>query len=194
MKQIPALLLCLSLLICHTACTPANHEAVAGDIAQFYTKMTNGRLDAEVLANFSDRVQDFTLRYTYRQVGNSEIEILAPEDIAGITATIQAGQSALVFDGVVLETGPLPGTGLTPVDLLPALMAAWQNGHMSALGEDVTEESNAFHLTYRSTVEGVAIEKHTWFKKQTYKPIKAEVLADGLCVLSAVFIAVEFEE
>lgn len=48
--------------------------------------------------------------------------ITAPEEVAGITATVENGQTFLKFDGVQLETGPLNADGLSPLDALPAFI------------------------------------------------------------------------
>lgn len=156
-------------------------------IAKLYAELENASMQATIQADFGDRVSVFTLRFDYARDAVSTIEILAPEEVKGIKATIEAGQTELAYDGLMLETGPLPGTGLTPVDALPVIVQTWGHGYMSSTGVEKIDGVSYVRIVYKSTVSGVEVEHSAWFDQRTYQPLKAETMANGARVITCTF-------
>jgi outer membrane lipoprotein-sorting protein len=179
---------CLSLASC------ARRETLTAtdDIADYYAKLESASTQATVTADFGDRVIDFTLRYDYLRDGVSTVEILSPEEVRGIKATIEAGRTELTYDGLILETGPLPGTGLTPADALHAMLRVWGSGYAASTGPETLDGVSCIHVTYKSTVSGVDIQQDAWFDSDTFKPLRAETLAGGRRVITCVFDTFNF--
>ena len=66
--------------------------------------------------------------------GETTLTITAPENIAGVTARILEGETALEYDGMQVETGPLDDSGMSPVDAVPVLMDYVQEGFIAECG------------------------------------------------------------
>ena len=69
----------------------------------------------DVTADYGERVYAYTVSFSSTQETGMTMVITAPQEVAGITATIAEGQTYLAFDGVQLETGPLNEEGLSPL-------------------------------------------------------------------------------
>lgn len=182
--------LCLVLTSCKRQSTMDASEKIRG----LYAEMQSCSLQTVLKADFGDRVNEFTLQYDFSREGRSAVEILAPEEVRGVRATIEAGQTELSFDGVILETGPLPGTGLTPVDALPVMLKAWGEGYVSSVGHEKIDGVECVLIVCKSTVSGVETEYRSWFDAEDYKPVKAEVMADGVRVIECEFEKFSFGE
>lgn len=177
------ILFCLLL----TACGRQKTLEAAEAIGKLYAELDSASMQVALEADFGDRVSAFSLQYQYSSEGRSTVEILAPEEVRGVKAHIEAGQTELVFDGLILETGPLPGTGLTPVDALPVMLRTWGHGYVDSTGQETIEDNSCVRVVYKSTVAGTQIEHNVWFSADTYKPVKAEILSDGVRIISCVF-------
>ncbi|MDR2671088.1 MAG: hypothetical protein LBC26_05145, partial [Oscillospiraceae bacterium] len=137
-------------------------------------------------------VNTFTLRFDYDRDGESVVEILAPEEVRGVRATIAAGETALSYDDLILETGPLPGTGLTPVDALPVMLKTWGEGYVASTGREKLDGVACLLMVYKSTAAGVEVEQRVWFEKETSKPVRAETYAANVRVIDCVFETFSF--
>ncbi len=84
---------------------------------------------AEVRADFSDKIEEYTLNYT-KDADGAAVEVEKPELLAGLRARVGKDASALEYDGAALDTGPLAAWGLCPVSSLPELAAAMADGHL----------------------------------------------------------------
>ena len=83
----------------------------------------------DVTADYGERVYEYTVEFSGNQTQGLDLVLTTPESVAGITAHVAQGQTALEFDGLVLETGPLNEVGLSPLDALPAFLTAFLGGH-----------------------------------------------------------------
>ena len=183
----------LMILLCLASCSRRETMDEAGEIADFYAELTQANMQVTLSADFGDRVSVFVLKYTFFEDAASTVEILEPEEVRGVKAVIEAGQSKLEYDGLILETGPLPGTGLTPMDALPVMLNTWRSGYVFSVGSEKLDGEACLHVVYKATVSGVEIQQDAWFDASTYKPIKAETAADGVRVIDCVFDTVKFE-
>ena len=86
---------------------------------------------ARLTALYPNRTAEFSLRYSLSE-GVQRVTVLSPESISGISAHIDAGKTALEYDGLILDTGDLDAYGLTPMSALPLLAQALRQGHGSA--------------------------------------------------------------
>ena len=74
----------------------------------------------DLTADYGQRVYGYTVDFSETEKDGLSMVITAPENVAGVTARIADGQTALEYDGLQLETGPLNSYGLSPMDALPA--------------------------------------------------------------------------
>jgi outer membrane lipoprotein-sorting protein len=181
-KIIITITLCLLLAACGSSAAVSGAEAVR----EKYRALETIKLAAEITADFGDRVGVYAITYELVQ-GVGIITIEKPVEIAGITARIKEDGNTLEFDGLILETGRLAGTALTPIDAVPTMLAAWAGGYMTDAGTERWKSIRCYRLTYSQTIDGSVVEQHAWFNMETLMPVYAETLVDGRLVISCEF-------
>jgi len=173
-KLVLVLFVCLSLTACKSEQEQANDAAL---------KIRSGILEnaphltASVTADYGDRVYDFTLSY---DAAAGVLTVLEPEILAGITVQVTNGSTALKFDGVELNTGPLTEDGLTPVSALPVIVTAWKQGYIT---EAYYEKLDDVQTVVLATSLSDTVTHTTWFDAGTYQPVKSEIASDGYAVI-----------
>lgn len=179
----------IALIFCLSACS--NKALTGADLVrEKYKSIEACKLSADITADFGERIGEYSI--TYELKGEEGIiTIEKPVEIAGITATINADGSSLSYDGLILETGKLAGTALTPIDAVPTMLNTWAAGYMTDAGTEKLKGVKCYHLTYRSTIEETEVEQHAWFDMETLKPLRAETLVDGRRVISCEFTSAE---
>lgn len=132
-KRLLPVLILLSLLLsaCGAGAAGSRFEAFSESLGARETLS----FTAEVHAEYPDRSDDFTLAYAKDPAGE-EIRVLAPELIKGISARRETGSTALVYEGLILDLGPLDAYGLTPMSALPRLVETLTDGHMDSYREE----------------------------------------------------------
>ena len=132
-KRLAPLLLTLCLLL-----SGCGRNAAADRFASFSQEL-RARSDlcfsAEVRAEYSDRSAHFLLRYEDDPPG-CRVTALSPEEIRGVTVRLNGAQSALGYDSVVLDTGPLDRYGLSPVSAMAKIAEALREGHLESAWEE----------------------------------------------------------
>ncbi len=139
---------------------------------------------AEVSADYGETVYNFTLRCTGGG-GEYTVEVLAPESLAGIRAHIARDSSRLEFEDIILDTGDLTSDGLTPVSALPTVLAAAAEGHVEHLWEADGFLAAEIYLSDTDTL--------TLWLDSADRPAAAEIVSDGVMVLSCRFTGWETE-
>ena len=84
-------------------------------LRQRVLKADHLQFQAEITADYGDTLSVFTLDCQASSQGDVTFQVLAPESIAGIAGTIQAGKGALTFDGTALFFPLLADGQLSPV-------------------------------------------------------------------------------
>ena len=109
--------------------------------------------------------------------------------MAGITVRIGDEDTALEYDGVRLETGPLSEEGLSPVDAVPALLRQVREGFIAESCTEQLGEQDALRVCYRApeAQPGTGTETTVWFDSATHALLRAEMAVDGFTVLQCVF-------
>ena len=176
--------LCLGLSSCLGA---KNDEDASKKVAQYYSSLGSMTATVRVYADYGDRTQEYLMSYEYTAPDGNTVTLIEPEEIAGIKAALSEDGVTLEFDGVILETGHLRGTGLTPVECLPALMSAWSGGYISEYGSEKVGGNDCALLTYLLSQGGVSLEVRTYFEKNTLLPHMAELFSGGERILTCSF-------
>lgn len=143
----------------------------------------------EVTADYGQRVYQYTVTFSGNEKDGLSLVITAPEEAAGITATIAQGQTFLTFDGVQLETGPLNEDGLSPLDALPAFLTAMESGYIAETGTELLGEAEALRLCCREPerAPGQGLETLLWFDKTNQTLLQGELRQDGATVIRCTF-------
>lgn len=143
-----------------------------------YLEMTSCAATAEITADYGQRVYQYTMGV---EVNGEEtvLTLTAPETVAGITARLKEKNGLLEYDGVVVETGPMDGEGLTPVSSIPVLLEEAKSGYIRACS---LEEDGALLRVDCGDPEGEpgrGREITLWFEADTHALSRGEVKLDG---------------
>jgi outer membrane lipoprotein-sorting protein len=161
----------------------------AGDaerVREFYSALGETVFTVTLRTDFGDRVLDFTAEYTHKPNGG-HMKIISPELIAGIEAEIGPNGYSLIYDGLQLELGALPGTGLSPMESLPFIISQWSDGYITQTGGEKRAGRQLITVTTRRTQDGSVLEVRSWFDSETLAPVNAELSVDGFMTVNAFF-------
>lgn len=188
--RIMALSILLAVLLC--GCTGSQEEdQLALQLREDFLTMAGCSGQMKLTADYGQRVYTYSVTFSSDQEQGMTLVLTAPEAVAGITATIEHGQTNLVYDGVRLETGPLNKDGISPLDALPALIAAVQNGCLAETGSELLGETDTLRLCYRDSEQGTGegTETTLWFCKDRKTLLRGELRSSGSTVIRCEFSA-----
>jgi hypothetical protein len=128
--------------------------------------------------DYGDCVQEFVLRCDGDRTGELRFEVLAPEEIAGITGSVDGLGGKLTFDDRVLTFEPLAEGRLAPVTAPWVVVNALRSGYLSACTGTKTGLTISLDDTYRA--DALRVEVRTLGDT----PVFAEIFWEGRRVLS----------
>ena len=164
-------------------------EKLALEIRTEYIGMTALSAGLEVTADYGERVYNYGMDLTWDRTEGTTLTLTAPEEVAGVTVRVGEEDTALEYDGVRLETGPLSAGGLSPVDAVPALLRQVREGFIAESCTEQLGEREALRMCCRAPEAraGTGTETTLWFDVSTHALLRAEVASDGFTVLQCVF-------
>lgn len=170
--------------------SPAEELALA--IRGEFLDMTALEAAMEVTADYGQRVYEYAIQVSYEKDGETVLTLTAPAELAGITARIRDGETALEYGGVRWETGALDGSGMSPVDAVPALLYYAQKGFMAECGMETVDGAELLRVVCRDPegTPGVGRECSLWFDGETHALVRGELSQDGFTVIQCRFTAV----
>ena len=186
-RMIP-LLLCLCL--CGCVGEQGDNDLTLQLRADFLSRTgCSGTMD--LTADYGQRVYEYTVDFSETEKDGLSMVITAPEEVAGITVHITDGQTALEYDGLQLETGPLNSDGLSPMDALSAFFTAMESGYMAETGSEMVGETEVLRICCRDPEldPGQGLETVLWFDKAQKTLLLGEVRSDGSTVIRCEFSA-----
>lgn len=127
-------------------------------------------LTAAVTANFSDKVEEFTLDCVGED-GDWTLCVTKPEIIAGVTAHISGEDSTLEYEDAILSTGDLTESGITPIQVVPMVVEALEDGYIDSLWTE--SDCLTAKLIYDDTITVTV-----WFDEAN-APKSAELAENG---------------
>ena len=181
--------LCLALTACGGGAGISPAEQLALDIRGERLETAGCTAQLELTADYGQRVYTYGIDLSWQREGETVLTITAPENVAGITARILEGESALEYDGVRVETGPLDGSGMSPVDAVPVLLDYAEAGFIAACGMETLNEAQALRVDCREP-EAAAGEGRAcslWFDPSTHALLRGELSQDGFTVIQCEF-------
>lgn len=163
-------------------------EEAALSIRTEYLAMTACSATVELTADYGQRVYEYTLSLSWEKGGETVLTVLAPENIAGVTARFDGKTGYLEFDGVRLETGTLPGNGLSPMETIPELLDCICCGYIAQCDFEQTDQTQQLWFLCRDPdcSPGTGVETALWFDGESHALTRAEVYSDGYTVLQCV--------
>lgn len=181
MKRLFPLLLCVFL----AGCQGRQDDAMA-----FRSRLLRAEqvsFQAEITADYGDRLQGFTLECTSDSDGNVDFQVLAPESIADISGKIAGGEGKLIYDDVTLGFDLMAEDLCSPVSSPWVILKALRQGDLTAVSAD----GELTRLTVSDTLGNEKIVLDVWLNKEN-NPVQADICKDGrryLCVAIKEFSA-----
>ena len=189
-RRLASWVLTMTLCLVLSACGGADRtEQLALEIRETYLAMEGCAASVEVTADYGQRVYQYGMEVEYRRQGESVLTLTAPEAVAGVTARLAQGETALEYDGTRVETGPLDPSGMSPVDAVPALLRSAGEGFMAECAMEELEQGQALRVICREPEQqaGTGLEYSLWFDPDTGALLRGELSQDGFTVIQCVF-------
>lgn len=184
MKKLAYLFLGLIML---SGCARGQLEVLSEEIKTLYTENEKLTMTAMVRTDYGDRVIDFEVDCSRSEPNKMSMEVVSPDIIKGVTATTGESGVGLEYDGMILELGALPQTGLSPLETLPYMTKQWSDGYQTSAGLETISGTQCVRLTYKNNLSGVSVEQHVWFDKTTLKPVISELYSDGVMTVRCTY-------
>lgn len=188
MRRIGTAVLLMTLLLSGCGEKGAQADDLALAIRGEYLEMAGCTASLEVHADYGSRVYDYGMDAAWTGDGGLTLTLTAPEEVAGVTGRVLEGETALEFDGMYLETGPLDASGLSPMDAFPALLTALREGYLAQSTLEGEGEEQVLHLTVRDPegTPGEGREVQLWLSAAGHALLRGEISSDGTTVLTCV--------
>ncbi len=183
---LPMIALCLLL----TGCGGGEEAA---DLRRPYQEMTGCSMEAVVTCGQEDLVWEGTLRCDYVPGGESTVEVLAPETIAGVRAVLTDSDWYLEYGDMSLNAGALSREAVSPAACLPRLMDALRDGWLLEENRETWGETPCVRLTVDQTGgQGGKLVSTLWLREEDGLPLRGELAVDGEIILTAEFTSFSF--
>lgn len=187
-----ATLFALMLTLLLTACGGEEERDPASELQAAYAGLAAATLEADITCHYDDETRTYTMLCDYTP-GSSTVTVLAPEDLAGISATVAEGALTLSYEDVSLDAGSYSAAAISPVAALPKLMEAAAAGYVSQQSVEELEERSCLRLS--CDLDGEEGDLYTtWFDQETLLPLYSEISVDGVVVYQVTWSRFEVRE
>lgn len=163
-------------------------ERTAESIRSRFAEMSGCNMEAAVACDQYGSPWRGVFRCAYTPDGESVVEVLEPETIAGVRAVFDGGKQSLRFDGQNLDAGALSDEAISPAACLPRMMDALRGGWLL---EENPEDWNGVpcrRLALDQSGERVEKVKFVfWLRQEDGTPLRGEISVHGETILTAEF-------
>lgn len=185
---VPMITLCLLL----TACGGAGEEPVE-DLRSRYQEMSGCTMEAVVRCDQEGLEWESSLRCDYIPDGESTVEILSPETVAGVKAIFNDSDWRLEYDGYSLNAGTLSQEEISPALCLPRLISALREGWLLEENEEDWGEVPCLRICMDQTgAQDGKILSTVWLRRDDGTPLGGEIAVDSEIILTAEFTKFSF--
>ena len=185
---VPMMTLCLLLAGCEG-------KEEAADLRLPYQEMSGCTMTASVTCDQEGAEWTAVLKCDYIPDGESRVEVLEPELIAGVAAVFSDSDWRLEYEDAVLNVGAASSEELSPALCLPRLLSALKEGWLLEENDEVWGEVACRRLSLDQTGEnGGKILSTVWLRYDTGTPLRGEISVDGEIILTAEFTDFEFHD
>ncbi|MCI2059177.1 MAG: hypothetical protein LKJ80_08235 [Oscillibacter sp.] len=177
-----------------TGCGGGKAGTAADEARQPYREMDGCTAEAKVTCGTGeDDRTAFALRCSFVPEKTSSVEILAPETVAGIRASVDSRTLALTYADLCLDTGA-GGTGaLSPAACIPRILEALRDGWLLEENDEKLNGVPCLRLCLDQTEQsGEKTVTAVWLKKDGGEPVYGEISSGGKIILTAEFTAFQF--
>lgn len=185
---VPMIALCLLL----TSCGDAGEESSAS-LRDRYHEMSGCTMEAAIVCDQEGMEWEASLRCEYVPGGESVVEVLAPETIAGVKAVVSDSDWSLEYEGECLNAGAISSEEISPAACLPRLMNALRDGWLLEENEESWNEVPCLRLCVdQSGTQNGKIVSTIWLRQDDGMPLRGEISVDGEIILTAEFTSFAF--
>lgn len=177
MRRLLGFLLVLMILL--TGCSSENDVDRAVSLRQ---KLLNGNgcsFDAEITADFQDRLFSFTMQCVADCDGTLNFTVTQPETIAGISGHVSGNEGKLHFDDQVLAFDLMADGMVSPVSAPWLLIRTLLGGYIAAGGRDGV----LYLIEIDDSYEENPLRLDIWLD-QNNLPVSADIIWSGTRVVS----------
>lgn len=104
-----------------------------------------------------------------------EMEVLAPQSVAGVRAKLDGGSVTLSWEDAALDALLPQEPGLSPADLVPHCLELLGEGAPDAWGKETVDGVPCLLLTFtRETGEGEPVSHRLWLERDSLRLRRAE--------------------
>ena len=179
MKRTGALLLCLALAL--SGCGKAERSKA---LQERYAAIQTAEITAEIVSHLPEESREFQVYCAYERDGDSEITVTAPEELAGLRATVSGEELSLAYDGLVLPAGTQ--TSVSPANCLPWLLRSAAEGYVLEECRETLEKTPCLRIAFDTTgSDGAKVLCTVWFDESTLAPVYGEFSREGTLTLTA---------
>ena len=184
--------LCLLLAGCAGG-TGAGEEADAAALRAPYANMTGCEMEAEIVWSGGDQEWRAEVRCEYVPDGETTVEVLSPETIAGVRAVVTGEDLKLEYEDLCLGAGTLSSQQVSPMACLPRLMSALRDGWLLEENREDWNEIPCVRLTVdQSGTQDGKILSTLWLNTADGTPVRGEIAVDDEIILTADFTGFSF--
>ena len=191
-----ALLFALMMTLCLSLAGCGGETAEKQETEELQMKFQNlsaATVEAELTCHYGDEVRTYTLRCSYTPE-ESTVEVLAPEDLAGISATLTGEALTLQYDGILLDAGTYSGTEISPMWAVPSMLRAMGQGYPLETGREALGETECLRVTFEMTSsDGGKQYTAVWFDENGI-PLQGEIALGETVVYTTVLTQFTAEE
>lgn len=168
-------------------------ETETASMRQPFHDMAGCVMEAEVSCDQEGLAWEASLRCDYVPGGESVVEVLSPETIAGVRAVITDTNWQLEYQGECLNAGTLSDQEISPAACLPRLMSALRDGWLLEENEEEWDGVPCLRITVdQSGLQDGKILSTVWLRLEGGTPLRGEIAVDGQIILTADFTNFSF--
>lgn len=188
-KGMCVLMMTLCLLL--TGCGGTTEETA--DLRARYHDMAGCVMEAAVTCEQEGLEWTAELRCEYVPGGESVIEVLSPESIAGVKAVLDEGAWTLEYEGDCLNAGTVSPEEISPAACLPRLMNALRDGWLLEESQEEWNDVPCLRLCVdQSGPQGGKLVSTVWLRQDDGTPLRGEIAVEGEIFLTAEFTSFTF--
>lgn len=176
MKRIVLIFLCvqcISLSGCRTSLD------VSKAVAEKYQMSIQATVQISAIAGVSC---DYKLE-CMTDANASTIEIIQPDSLAGIKATIESTSCRIQYEDIMIDSLMLPVPGMTPVDCFDQTIYSLRQEIPTQYSYEKRNETECLCLTYESEESGYVLIRTVWLNEDTMELLEGEYYLDGVLIM-----------
>lgn len=189
-KRFLALMISLSLLL--MSCGESGGD-ITERLREKYGAMPSARMTAQVDFAYQDQLRSYTLCCAAAGEGDYEVEVLAPEHLAGIRAHFEGENQSIIFEDLCLDAGTVSREKISPASVLPMLIQALGSGYIFETWEESRNGTDCCCAALDTTGEEGKIVYTVWLAKEDLAPLYAEISVEDEIIFTVEFTKFEFD-